>query len=84
MPDYSSRDISKYKTVSELRTQYQCEYRLALKKRLGDRPTQASRQGSRLHAGVKVAPTSASQFKTRAFLFFLIVTVLAALLWLLW
>ncbi|MHA1771683.1 MAG: hypothetical protein ACTSYL_08385 [Candidatus Thorarchaeota archaeon] len=83
MSDYSSRDISKYKTVSELRIQYLCEYRLSLRKQLGDTPSQASRQGSQLHADVHVAPTSSSQINILAVLFFAIVTALAAVFWLL-
>ena len=47
----SSRDYAmiKYRTVSELRTQFQCEYRLYLKQKHGNQSSQASRRGTMLH-----------------------------------
>lgn len=39
----------KLRAVADLRIQYQCEYRLCLKQKLGDKHTEASITGTDLH-----------------------------------
>ncbi len=42
-----------YRSVSDLRLQFLCGYRLYLKKRMGDSPSPASRLGTRLHSATE-------------------------------
>lgn len=83
MADYSTRDLKSYRTVSDLRTQYVCEYRLFLKKQVGDRPTEAAARGSQLHADVEVTPTAGIRPSLPVLLFILMLTLIAAIMWIL-
>jgi hypothetical protein len=73
----------RYRDVSDLRTQFQCEYRLYLKQKLGTTSTGAAHVGSRLHEQVKL---SAKSGKDQSGLFrvaIVLLTILAAVLWIL-
>ncbi|MHA2385681.1 MAG: hypothetical protein ACXAEE_05680 [Candidatus Thorarchaeota archaeon] len=81
--------------MSELRIQYQCEYRFYLKQKRGDKSSDASREGSRLHrevgvnpkpvrsreVGVNPKPVRSVNAAVMALL--VMVTIAAALLWVL-
>jgi hypothetical protein len=69
--------------VSELRTQYQCEHRFYLKRKRGDKSSDASREGSRLHREVGVNPNPVRSLNATGMALLVIVTVAAALLWVL-
>ncbi|MFW9846745.1 MAG: hypothetical protein ACFFD6_08360, partial [Candidatus Thorarchaeota archaeon] len=43
------KSIKRYRDVSDLRTQFQCEYRYYLKSKQGDQSSTFSREGIRLH-----------------------------------
>lgn len=70
--------------VSELRTQFQCEYRLHLKQKFGDKHSQASITGTELHR--RVSAQSDSRYVERTEnryvpVLIIIVTLIAGFLW---
>jgi hypothetical protein len=77
----------KMREVSELRTQFQCEYRLYLKQKLGNTHSLASVTGIKLHRRVFIQPDGQSVEKTEnrlVPLLIIIVTLIAGLLWIFW
>ena len=83
MADYSTRDIKRYKTVTDLRTQYMCEYRLFLRTMFGVTSTKASRQGTRLHSGITIKYSPPSKTNIPLLLIVGILTIIAAIFWML-
>ena len=77
---------NKMREVSDLRTQFQCEYRLHLKQKLGESASKASVTGSILHRIVSEQSISREHKRgNRLFpLLIMIVTLIAGLLWILW
>ena len=77
----------KMRDVSELRTQYQCEYQLHLKQKLGDTHSLASVTGTELHRRMSKQPDSQKGGKTEnrfVPLLIIVATVIAGLLWIFW
>ena len=81
MADYSTRDLEHYRTVSDLRLQRMCEYRLFLKQRHGDQASDVSREGTHLHSMVGTAAVAGTN-RILAIMI-LILTVILGALWLL-
>jgi hypothetical protein len=77
---------SRMREVSDLRTQYQCEYRLYLKQRLGGSSSKASVMGAILHSRISDSTRSQRESKDGRFLplLIMIMTLIAGLLWILW
>ena len=76
----------KMREVSDLRTQFQCEFRLHLKQKLGGSSSKASTMGSILHRLVSdqtVSPDEKSGNRLVPLLI-IIVTLIAGMLWILW
>jgi hypothetical protein len=80
-PFYGLRD------VSDLRTQFQCEYRLHLKQALGNTSTRASIAGTRFHqllaSQTDVCKTENGKNRLVPLLI-IIVTLLVGTLWIIW
>jgi hypothetical protein len=87
LTDAEKEPFRKMREVSELRTQFQCEYRLHLTKKYGDSYSQASVTGSELHHLVSIQ--SSCQHVVRIedqlvpFLLF-IITLIVGILWIFW
>jgi len=75
--------FSKFREVSELRTQFQCEYRLYLNQKLGDKITKASIEGSRLHSRFHKEYEETSGEKRLVPLAIIILTIFIGILWIL-
>ena len=73
----------RYRDVSDLRTQFQCEYRLYLSQKKRSRPSQVAWQGTKLHQKVKLRAEGASAGSTKVRAAVVLVTILAAILWIL-
>ena len=71
----------RYRDVSDLRTQFQCEYRLYLKQKRRSSPSPAAIQGTNLHEKVKLAAEGASFGNARIRAALLLITIFAAILW---
>ncbi|MHA2378454.1 MAG: hypothetical protein ACXADO_06250 [Candidatus Thorarchaeota archaeon] len=71
----------RYRYVSELRIQFLCEYRLHLKWNLGERISDAGVGSTHLHQHVPLQTGQAQSVGTAAKILVIMVTVLAALLW---
>ena len=77
----------KMRDVSELRTQYQCEYRLLLKQKLGDTHSRASVAGTDLHRRMSSQSDSQTVEKPEnqlVPLLIIVVTLVVGLLWIFW
>ena len=72
--------------VSDLRTQFQCEYRLLLKQRVGDSSSDASVTGTVLHRLVSdQIPSLADSKETKIVpLLIIVVAIVLGVLWILW
>lgn len=85
--DVEKGPYHKMRDVSELRTQYQCEYRLHLKQKLGNTHSRASVAGTDLHrrmssqADSRTVEKPENQFVP---LMIIIVTLVVGLLWIFW
>ncbi|MHA1928910.1 MAG: hypothetical protein ACTSV2_10095 [Candidatus Thorarchaeota archaeon] len=79
----SSRDYAliKYRTVSELRTQFQCEYRLYLQQKHGNQSNQASRRGTMLHDQSSSQILNYSSSNGLVKILIVILTAFAGILW---
>ncbi|MHA1943270.1 MAG: hypothetical protein ACW96M_02635 [Candidatus Thorarchaeota archaeon] len=77
---------NKMREVSDLRTQFQCEFRLHLKQKLGGSSSRASTMGSILHRLVSDQTVFHDEKNGNRLvpLFIIIVTLIAGLLWILW
>ncbi|MFX1369189.1 MAG: hypothetical protein ACFFAY_11360 [Promethearchaeota archaeon] len=71
----------RYRDVSDLRTQFQCEYRLYLKQKLGTTSTGAAHVGARLHEKVKLSAKRENEQSRLFRVAIAIITIFAALLW---
>ena len=74
----------KMRDVSELRTQFQCEYRLHLKQKFGDTHSKASIAGTELHRRVSTPSVSRPVETTEhrfVPLLIIIVTLIAGFFW---
>jgi hypothetical protein len=67
--------------VSELRIQFQCEYRFYIRQMQGEESSDASREGSRLHREVGMIPGPGRSLNASVMALIVIVTIAAALLW---
>ncbi len=77
---------NKMREVSDLRIQFQCEYRLHLKQKLGGSSSKASTMGSILHrlaSDHTVSPDEKSGNRMVPLLI-IIVTLISGMLWILW
>ncbi|MFW9808626.1 MAG: hypothetical protein ACFFE6_04505 [Candidatus Thorarchaeota archaeon] len=72
--------------VSDLRTQFQCEYRLLLKQRVGDSSSDAGVTGTVLHRLVSdQVPSLADSKETKIVpLLIIVVAIVLGVLWILW
>jgi hypothetical protein len=77
---------NRLREVSDLRTQFQCEYRLLLKQRIGDSLSDASVTGTVLHRLVSdQTPSSVEREGTRIVpLLIIVVAIILGVLWILW
>ena len=77
---------NRLREVSDLRTQFQCEYRLHLKQKLGESSSEASTTGSVLHRLVSNQTASRNDKNGNRLvpLLIIIVTLIAGMLWILW
>ena len=77
---------NKMRDVSDLRTQFQCEYRFHLKQRLGETLTEAGVFGSILHnllSEHSISPEGNRGNRTVPLLI-IIMTLMVGILWILW
>ncbi|UCH03623.1 MAG: hypothetical protein JSW05_08465 [Candidatus Thorarchaeota archaeon] len=81
MPSLRNARQGRYRDVSELRVQFLCEYRLHLKWNLGERISDASVGGTNLHQYVPLQAEHVQTPNMAIRITVLIMTVLAALLW---
>lgn len=72
----------RYRNVSDLRRQFQCEYRLYLEQSRGSKVTEKAQQGARLH-GVKLYCEESSTGNTGIRVVVAAITILAAVFWIL-
>ncbi|MFW9907283.1 MAG: hypothetical protein ACFFEF_01800 [Candidatus Thorarchaeota archaeon] len=75
--------LSQYRQVSELRRQYQCEYKMELSLKYGEEPSVWSKQGERLHNLAENDAEISSEDHSFLFLSLLIITILAGAFWIL-
>jgi len=75
---------SHLREVSDLRTQFQCEYRLYLKQKLGETPSEASIMGTILHDRMSGVSQTAHRGGRTLPLLVIIMTLIVGLLWILW
>jgi hypothetical protein len=80
------RPFYKLRNVSELRTQYQCEYKLHLDQRFGRSSSIASIMGSKLHERISEHEQSQIDERKNRYLPLLIIilTLIIGLFWILW
>ena len=87
LTDAEKGPFHKMREVSELRTQYQCEYRLHLKQKLGDTHSRASVTGTELHRHVSIQSDKQhlqnSEYRLVPLLI-IVVTLIAGFLWIFW
>jgi hypothetical protein len=83
MKDPKRGTLGRYRDVSELRIQFQCEYRFYIRQKRGEKSSDASREGSRLHREVGMNPGPVRSLNTSVLVLLVIVTIAAALLWVL-
>jgi hypothetical protein len=81
MKDPKRGTRGRYRDVSELRIQFQCEYRFYIKQMRGEKSSDASREGSRLHRKVGMNPVPGRPLNASVRAIIVIVTIAAALLW---
>lgn len=84
LSDAEKGQYHKMRDVSELRTQFQCEYRLRLKQKFGDTHSQASVTGTELHQRVSTQSESRQDDGTENRLVPLLIivgTLIAGFLW---
>jgi hypothetical protein len=85
--DAEKEPFHKMREVSELRAQFQCEYRLHLKQRFGDTHSSASVTGTELHQRVSIQSdkqqVERSESRLVPILIF-IVTLIAGFFWFFW
>ncbi len=86
LTDEEKQPFHKMREVSELRTQFQCEYRLLLKQRFGPSLSQARVAGIELHKHISVQQDQQCLEKKESRLLPLLiflVTLIAGILWIL-
>lgn len=79
--------FSRMRDVSDLRTQFQCEYRLHLEQKFGNSHSSASTMGTELHRLVSKKPNNRKQQKNDNRwipLIIIILTLVAGFLWIFW
>lgn len=84
--EYERGQNNKMRDVSDLRTQFLCEYRLHLKQKLGESVLEASVTGSILHnlkSEQSISPREKSSNRLIPLLI-IIMTLIAGILWILW
>lgn len=72
-----------YRDVSDLRTQYQCEYRHHLRTTQGDQASTYSLEGTRLHNDVSLELGRNRSISSFATIVIIVVIITAAFLWIL-
>lgn len=73
--------MGRYRDVSELRIQYLCEHRFYLQNSRREKPSEASRDGERLHREVGLNPQPIRSFSRLIRALILFATIVAAILW---
>ncbi|MHA1960199.1 MAG: hypothetical protein ACW99U_08215 [Candidatus Thorarchaeota archaeon] len=73
-----------YRYVSELRIQFICEYQLFLRQTIGSTPSAAQARGSKIHGLVGFEAFTESSDRRWLRIFVAILTLVAALFWILW
>ena len=81
MQDSQRGPVKRYRAVSDLRIQYQCEYKLLLRQRLGGKSSDASRRGTLLHNSESVDHDNEFTMNSSWWLIVLVISLLAAALW---
>ncbi|NWF95165.1 MAG: hypothetical protein HXY34_03400 [Candidatus Thorarchaeota archaeon] len=72
-----------YRDVSDLRTQYFCEYRYYLEQRHGNEPSRAAARGSALHQH-PLAVHDMTAPNGPLLILIIVVAIVAAILWIMW
>ncbi|MHA2068707.1 MAG: hypothetical protein ACXABY_30455 [Candidatus Thorarchaeota archaeon] len=83
MSDPRKGKFGRYRDVSELRIQFQCEHRFFLSQEHGNKSSDASREGSRLHREVGLNPVQVRSLNPSMTVILVIIIVAAASLWIL-
>jgi hypothetical protein len=87
LTDAEKEPFHRMREVSELRTQFQCEYRLRLRQKFGDSHSSAIVTGKELHRHVSIQSDRQQVEKTEnriVPLLIIVVTLIAGVLWILW
>jgi len=87
LTDAEKEPFRKMRGVSELRTQFQCEYRLYLKQKIGGSHSLASAAGIELHRRLSIQQNrqDVETTESRALsLLVVVITIIAGILWILW
>ncbi len=84
--EVEKRPYNMMRDVSDLRIQFQCEYRLHLKQKLGESVSEAGVTGSILHRLISSQIASREGKRRHRLLpyLFIIVSLIAGILWILW
>lgn len=76
--------FSRFREVSELRTQFQCEYRLHLVQRWGKAVTKASMDGTMLHNLVSTIRTHEPEGTQWMTILVIVAVVVLGIIWIVW
>ncbi|MFW9967152.1 MAG: hypothetical protein ACFFEA_08355 [Candidatus Thorarchaeota archaeon] len=83
MKDPERGAVGRYRDVSELRIQFQCEYRFYLRQKQGSISSDAIREGSRLHREVVMNPKTTRSPHPLTVVLIVIAIAIAGVLWVL-
>ncbi|MFW9794700.1 MAG: hypothetical protein ACFFEE_10385 [Candidatus Thorarchaeota archaeon] len=77
---------NRMRDVSDLRTQFQCEYRFFLKKKLSESPSAASVGGTILHSFISEESAFQKDVVAKPLfpLLIIVLTIIIGLLWIMW
>jgi hypothetical protein len=87
LTDVEKEPFFKMREVSELRIQFQCEFRLNLRQKFGDSHSPASVAGTELHRQVSIQSDrqDAEKIERRLVpLFIIVVTLIVGIMWIMW
>ena len=76
--------FSRFRDVSDLRTQFQCEYRLYLMQQRGEVTTKASIDGTMLHNRILPFEINESQAHRWIPVLIIILTIVMGIIWIVW
>ncbi|MHA2205214.1 MAG: hypothetical protein ACXADL_03565 [Candidatus Thorarchaeota archaeon] len=73
--------VKRYRAVSDLRIQYQCEYKLLLRQRIGEKSSDVSRRGKLLHNCESIDHNHEFKVNSSWWVIVLLISLLAAAMW---